>query len=84
MDTAEIAILEKTSQEALRSLLKSDESLGGEPDFIVRGPSNISDEPLEGESWDDRRGLGLQLLDLLESQHSWFEARLLHSRNILA
>jgi hypothetical protein len=77
MEGDEVAVLEKCSQVALRSLLKGVKSLRGEPDVLVGGSRNVSDEPLEGEPGDHGICLSLHLLDLLEGKHTWPEAWLL-------
>ena len=74
MEGDEVAVLEKCSQVALRSLLKGVKSLRGEPDVLVGGSRNVSDEPLEGEPGDHGICLRLHLLDLLEGKHTWPEA----------
>jgi len=77
MEGDEIAVLEKSSEVALSSLLEGFECMNGEPDVLVGGSRNVSDEPLEGEPGDHGLCLTLHLLDLLESKHTWPEAWLL-------
>ena len=63
-----MAVFEETSEVALRGLLKSLKSLRGEADIRIGGAGDLSDKPLEGQSWYDYLDRLLESLDLLEGE----------------
>ena len=56
VESAEVGILENASEVSLGSLLEGYESLGLEAEIVVVAAADLTNNPLEGRSWDEEIG----------------------------
>ena len=56
VESAEVGILKNACEVSLGGLLKGDECLGLEAEIVVEAVADLTDDPLEGRSWDEEVG----------------------------